>query len=320
MFGIRRQQRLGSWYLALADALEAGLGLPEAVERTTGIDPGARNALAERLRAGEPVERVWQEPDSPVPRRDAVLLAAGAVTGRMPRVLRRLAAERTIAARQLGRLAMATAYPLFVLHFGALLVPVSQLIAGAAAGYVRSVLAVLVPVWLVFGGLAVGLRRSEQWRRRLLGCLPGFAGYQRHRDLAVLASSLEAGISAGLPLDRAWTLAGDATGAPAWRAVAQEARQMVLAGQPPSAALERAGPCAPEFVAAYRNGEFSGRLEQALETLAEHHIERADRGLTLATFLYPQLVFIAVAVWVAATVIARYAEYLGEVWRLLDGG
>lgn len=321
MFGIRHQERLGSWYAALADALEAGLSLPDAIERTSGLAPAQRGELAARLRAGEPADRVWAAAGSPVPESDAALLGAGALTGRLPGMLRRLAAVRATAGRHLGRLMLATAYPLFVLHFGALLVPVSQLIAGTAAGYVRSVLAVLVPVWLVLGGLAFVLRRNARWRRQVLAALPGFSRYQRHRDLAVLATTLEAGISAGLSLDRAWNVAGAATGSPAWREVAARAGKLVAAGQPPSGALHAVGgPCPPEFAEAYRNAELSGRIEQTLEALAQRHGEQADRGLTIATVLYPQLVFLGVAVWVAVTVIASYARYLGDVWRLLEGG
>lgn len=99
-------------------------------------------------------------------------------------------------------------------------------------------------------------------------------------------------------------------------AVAME--QAILRGEEPGA-QRRVWTCFPEeFVALYRTGEKTGRLEENLFRLAAEYQERAKRSLALASMLYPSLLFLGVAGMVAYGVISFYAGYLNMIGKMAE--
>lgn len=284
-----------------------------------GPQPAARAAMAERLRGGAPLAGelaaaggVW------LPAVDAQLLAAGAEGGRLPATCRRLAAYHETVARLTGRAVLATLYPLAVVHLGAVVLPLRYLVMESAAAYAGRVLLVLVPLWLVLAAVFIVLGRHPDLRRRVFACLPWVAGYQRARDLGVLAMALEGFASNGVSPVVAWERAGRATGAPALEALGLRLAAEAEAGRQPGVALlqERALPV--EFAQAYRAGEQSGRLDESLGWLARRYEEEAARKLGHVALWYPQFALVGVAVWVAVNVVSIYAGYLKELLSLME--
>ena len=311
-------RRLAAWYFQLAQTLEAGVALPAALAASGGPRADARAAMVERLRGGAALAgELAAAGGAWLPLVDAQLLAAGAEGGRLPETCRRLAAYHEGVARLTGRAVLAALYPLAVLHLGAVVLPLKELVLGSAWLYARQVLVVLVPLWLALAVVFIVLGRHPGLRRRVFACLPWVAGYQRARDLGVLAAVLEVHVANGLPAAAAWRAAGAATGAPVLEALGQRLAAEAEAGRPPGLALAGEGAVPPEFAHAYRTGEQSGRLDESLGWLARRHEEEAGRQLGLAALWYPQFVLLAVAAWVAVTVVALYANYLKEILGLL---
>ena len=311
-------RRLAAWYFQLAQTLEAGVPLLEALAAPGGPQPGARAAMVARLRAGAALATELAAAGRWLPRVDVHLLVAGALAGRLPASCRQLAAYHERVARLTGRAMLAALYPLAVLHLGALVLPLRQLVLGSALLYAQQVLVVLVPLWLALAAVFIVLGRHPGLRRRVFACLPWVAGFQRARDLGVLAAVLEAHVANGLPAAAAWRAAGAATGAPVLEALGQRLAAEAEAGRPPGLALAGEGVVPPEFAHAYRTGEQSGRLDESLGWLARRHEEEAGRQLGLAALWYPQFVLLAVAAWVAAAVVSLYAGYLRDLLRVLE--
>ena len=291
--------------------------LPEALLAPGGPARPARAALVARLGAGEGLDAElrairWLPPV------DVELLAAGAAAGRLPAACRQLAAHHEGVARLSTRAALATLYPLAVVHLGAVVLPLRQLVSASFGAYARSVAMVLVPLWLAGAAAGVVLGRHAAVRRRVLACLPWAAGYQRARDLSVLATVLEGHVANGLSPVAAWRAAGRATGAPALEALGLHLAAEAEAGRAPGAALAREAAVPAEFAQQYRAGEQSGRLDESLAWLARRHREEAERKLALASFWYPQFVLLVVCAWVAASVVLLYADYLEELLKLMD--
>ncbi len=312
-------RRLAAWYFQLAQTLEAGVPVMEALMAPGGPQPAARAAMAERLRGGAPLaDELAGAGGAWLPAVDAQLLAAGAEGGRLPATCRRLAAYRETVARLMGRAVLATLYPLAVVHLGAVVLPLRYLVMESAAAYSGRVVLVLVPLWLVLAAVFIVLGRHPDLRRRVFACLPWVAGYQRARDLGVLAMALEGFASNGVSPVVAWERAGRATGAPALEALGLRLAAEAEAGRQPGVALlqERALPV--EFAQAYRTGEQSGRLDESLGWLARRYEEEAARKLGFVALWYPQFALVGVAVWVAWNVISIYAGYLKELLSLME--
>lgn len=310
-------RRLAAWYFQLAQLLEAGVPLPEALAAPGGPSPRLQDASVRRLRAGsaldaELAELRWLPPV------DGALLRAGAAAGRLPAVCRQLATHHEGVARLATRAALATLYPLAVVHLGAFALPLRHLVLGSAAEYARQVVYVLVPLWLVLAALGIVFNRHASVRRRVLAVLPLASGYQRARDLGVLATVLEGHVANGLSPVAAWAAAGRATGAPALAALGARMAAEAEAGRPPGLALLREAAVPAEFARTYRSGEQSGRLDESLAWLARRQQEEAERKLTLVSIWYPQGALLLVAVWVGVNVVLMYAGYLRELLQLME--
>ena len=274
--------------------------------------------MAERLHGGAALADELAAAVAWLPAADVHLLTAGAASGRLPAICRRLAAHHENVARLTGRAVLATLYPLAVLHLGAVLMPLKYLVLGSALEYARQVMLVLVPLWLVSGLVAVPLIRYPGLRRRVFSFLPGVAGYQSARDLAVLATVLEGYVAAGVSVGTAWAAATQATGSPALIALGERAVAEVEAGRAPGRILALEPLLPAEFSQTYRTGEQSGRLDEGLAWLIRRHSEAAERKLTHVSIWYPQLALLLVSAWVAVGVVRMYADYLKEMLKMME--
>jgi len=311
-------RRLAAWYFQLGQSLEAGIPLLEVLAAPGGPNPRERAAMVARLRDGGLLADELTAAAAWLPAADVHLLVAGAASGRLPAICRRLSAHHENVARLLGRAVLATLYPLAVLHFGAVAMPLKHLVLGAPLEYARQVLLVLVPLWLVLAMVLVLLTRHPSLRRRIFSFLPGVAGYQHARDLAVLATVLEGYVAAGVSLGTAWVAATQATGAPALIALGERAAAEVEAGRAPGRILALEPQLTAEFAQTYRTGEQSGRLDEGLAWLIRRHTEEAERKLNHVSLWYPQLALLLVALWVAVGVVRMYSAYLNDLLKLME--
>jgi type II secretory pathway component PulF len=311
-------RRLASWYFQLGQSLEAGIPLLEVLAAPGGPSPRERAAMVERLRDGSALAEELAGAAAWLPGPDVHLLTAGAASGRLPAICRRLSAHHENVARLTGRAVLATLYPLAVLHLGAVLMPLKYLVLGSPLEFARQVSVVLVPLWLVGGAAAVLLLRHPGLSRRVCSLLPGVAGYQRERDLAVLATVLEGYVAAGVSVGTAWAAATQATGAPGLIALGERAVAEVEAGREPGRILGLEPLLPAEFAQTYRTGEQSGRLDEGLAWLIRRHSEAAERKLTHVSIWYPQLALLLVAAWVGVGVVRMYSDYLNDILKMLE--
>jgi type II secretory pathway component PulF len=253
---------------------------------------------------------------------DRMVLASAAEAGRLPRTLRSLSARHAQLAAAHFRLIAACAYPLGVLHLGILLRPILSMIdwdkgfQWNSLTYVGAVLSGLVPLWLLILGMVFLARRRPQTAAAIGRRIPLIAGYVRQQSLADFAFNLGNFVDAGVRIDHAWATAGAGSTAPDLRNAANAITSVIARGERPGAKLA-AWPCFPaDFVALYRTGEYTGQLEQNLLQLATQYQERANRTLTVATLVFPAIMFLIVAVTIAVQVLKAYAGYFKMIEKL----
>jgi type II secretory pathway component PulF len=252
----------------VADLTAAGLPLAPGLRATAeemarGRLRSAMLAMAEALDAGATVEEAVEAQGSRLPRHLRGIVLIGARTGRMSQVLSRFTAFLSVGAELRRRLWIALAYPTVSLAMAALIY------AFVLTSLVRSVEGVFkdfgVPVpritllliqlshllqvggWalldVLFGLVAAYLlfrfMLSAPMRRSLLGRVPAVGGVWRNTSLAEFCHLLGLLLESGVPLTEALRLTGDGVGDASVEAACQVMEKDVAAGLSLSDAVER---------------------------------------------------------------------------------
>lgn len=319
-------RKLSAWYLQLAQQLEAGLTLAEALRlsRGTGIPAHGLDAMARKIETGGSASDALNAASEWLPLADRLSLSAGAIAGRMPRTLRALSTRHAQLGAAKLRVLLACLYPAAVLHLGLILLPITRMIdwetgfAWSPAAYIRGLSFTVIPLWTVAIVLWILVRQENVWVARLFRIIPIVRNYVRAQALSDFCFGLGNFLEAGVPIDRAWAAAGSISRAPDLKAAAKSMAPVIARGEPPGSKLADANCFPPDFIALYRTGETAGQLESNLLRLAEQNQEKAQRALSLASVVYPGLALVCVAVGVAYFVISVYGGYLKMLTGLAD--
>ena len=259
-----------------------------------------------------------------LPSVDRVSLAAAALAGRMPQTLQALSARHDRLAAAKMRAMLACLYPAVILHLGLLLLPVVRMIdwekgfTWDATAYLRGLVFTLLPLWTAAILIGVSLRIQSSVMLWLLQKVPIVGNYIRAQSLSDFSFTLGNLLEAGLPIDRAWSMAGSNSTSHQLKAAAKSIARVIGRGEQPGTAIEAFNCFPAEFVTLYRTGEISGQLDQNLQRLSALNQEQAQRALSLATMVYPGLMFIAVAAGVAYFVISVYGGYLKMLTEMME--
>jgi type II secretory pathway component PulF len=314
-------RRLAAWYVQLAQQLEAGLPLAAALRTGRGR---AIETMAGTIERGGSTDDALRAGAGWLPLPDQLALSAAAEAGRLPQTLRALSARHAQLAKAQLRIVLACLYPLGILHFGLLLLPLTRMIdwekgvLWSTTGYIRGVAVTVGPLWVVLAILAVLARRQSPVLTHIARLLPAARGYVKAQALADLAFNLGNFLEAGVPIGRAWATAGLITRSPELKPAADAMAAAVERGEPPSRHLPQWRCFPPEFVTEYRTGEATGQLEASLGRLTAQYQEAAGRSLAFATLLYPAVVFLIVAGGVVYFVVSLYAGYLRMITKMAE--
>jgi general secretion pathway protein F len=298
--------------------------------------------LAADLRAGQTLPEALQRQGSRVPPFYAALVEAGIRSGRVAEVLATLTEYARTIANLRTTIIDAALYPAVVLVFAVAILglvigflvpqyadiyqsfnmrlPVLTQAALAVcqrpgAFLVAPVLAVLGVLLLTRAALA-GTERGRCYWTRAVYALPLVGTLVRSARLAAFTDLLAILVDYGLPLPRAFQLAGEASSDPFLAAGARQARQDLEAGLPLGPAL-RHRLLVPELVAwVTAAGERRGELGKALHHVAGLYRRQVEqRAALLRTVLPPFLIIATAGVVVGLFVIALILPMV----KLLEG-
>lgn len=319
-------RKLAAWYHQLAQHLEAGLPLAAALRSSQGIGAPARmlKGMAGTIEAGGSAADALRSAGAWIPLGDVLALTAAAEAGRMPRTLHALSARHEQIGAAKLRIVLACLYPLAILHFGLLLLPVTRMIdwekgfQWSARAYAQGIALTILPLWIAAIAIWSLARRGNPVVAKVVALLPALGAYARRQALADFSFSLGNFLDAGVPIAQAWAAAGLITRSSNLKTAAKAMEAVIARGEAPGGKLG-AWPCfPPDFVALYRTGESTGQLEANLLQLAAHHQDAANRALGVATVVYPLIMFLLVAATVAYFVISIYAGYLKMLGKLAE--
>lgn len=317
-------RKLSLWYGQLAQQLEAGLPFADALRSTrgTGAPSEGLDTMALLIESGGSIDDALSAAGGWLPFADRLFLSAAAETGRMPRVLRNLSARYTRLGAAGFRFIFASAYPVAVLHIGLLIFPVLRMIDWEkgfrwdTGSYASALAFTVLPIWAMGVTVWILIRRQNPFLARIVNSLPALGRYARAQATADFSFALGNFLEAGTPLSQAWPAAGLVSRSPELKAAAQAMEVLIGRGEAPGKSLA-AWPCFPaDFVALYRTGEATGRLEENLFRLTNDYQEQAGRALKVSIILYPSLLFLAVAGVIVYHVFSFYAGYFGMIEKL----
>lgn len=331
---------LVTFYRQFATMISAGIPLYQSLVSLEGQSRNPRIAsilreCQEHVQAGGRLSEVFERYPWVFSELQLQMICAGERGGMLEQMLQRIAdyVERELAMRRL--ISGLTLYPKIVL-FSALFIlgrsffvdftpAVSKLIIGqigrgsySPLDYLNDTVLFLVEIALVlFAAMAVSrilFFRSPAIREgyeRLKMSLPGVGGIVRGFALARFGRAFSAMYAAGLPLNDAVRVAGDASGS---HLVAQAARQAVLSaeqGVPLSHAFAQTGVFPRMVLDMLRTGEQSGNVDAMMNKAADYLESEAEGKARLAAHLFATGVYLLVAVLVGFAVIRFYMAYAG---------
>jgi type II secretory pathway component PulF len=179
-----------------------------------------------------------------------------------------------------------------------------------ATKYVAQALTLLVPVWIGLALIYYLARSDHPLLPRLLRCLPLLKKYSEMQAMADLSYSIGTFIAAGVPAPSAWRLSIKIVNDPRFNTALKKLEPTFAQGKEPGEALRQFKCFPPEFRAFYKTGAESGKLDSNLIYCGRQYQQEANTAMTVASIVYPTLIFAIIAGFIIATIFKVYGSYL----------
>jgi type II secretory pathway component PulF len=323
-----RLAQRAEFYHQLAQLTDAGFTLRSALESQQNHPPArwlrepASRLLGYLKEGGTFGEAVAAAPKW-VPTFDAALLDAGEQSGQLPSCFKLLANHYAERARLARDVLSNLAYPVLLFHLAVLLGPVSQLVFGNIGSYLRTVGMTLLPVYAVLLVVlcVAGSRHGERWRgimESIANLIPLFGSARRNLALSRLSLSLHALLNAGVPIVRAWPLAAAASGSVHLKREVASWPPLIDEGLTPAQLLAESKRFPELFKNMYSTGEISGTIDDSLMRLHRLHQERGTSQFRIIADWLPKIVYFAIVIYVAYSIVNFYLGYYGRLGDILQ--
>lgn len=294
----------GLVYHNLAVMLEAGLPLVRMLRTAAdGAPQGSARALervAQAVSDGETLAGAMAAQGAAFEPLDVAVVRAGEVTGHLGQAVRMLEHWYDFRDGIRRRLLSGLIMPAILLHAAAFIFPLPALFIGGLGigGYFLQVAGTLSGFYIAAAIILAVTRLSPRglFRRAMDEALLRTPLLGRALEPLALGRYCEVfrmGLASGLPLVASADLASDACGNAAIAARMQGARRSAADGEPMSAGFTSHLP--PDFVEAWRVGEFTGSLDDVCERQANARAQLAEqRFADLATWI-PRIIYFLVS-------------------------
>lgn len=304
--------------------LRSGLPLQRALEHLGGGRD--RTAAAARVAAplvNEGLGKALEK--SGFSEIDVELLAAGEQSGRLEEACRELAEYYSHLAQGRQRAIVASLYPLFILHFAALLLSIPPaIIKGNFPEYLKQLFCFLGTAYLVAGLIASLIllldrafrsnARAAQWIRRI----PVFGGFFWSVALARFCLVLSLGIRSADGVLSSLSRAGRASLCAFIADASLAAVSAIRSGAGFADALRGTSAFPADLERAVRVAEASGRLDEEFSRWAGIYRERFFKSIDALTEWLPRLFYLLVVALVVVRMFSLISQVTGAFSEVLD--
>lgn len=306
---------LAQWYQQLAQHIDAGIPVPEAIRLAQGPSSPHRQALANDLDSGRSFAEAIRACPGWLPADDRPQLIAAAHSSHLPEACQRLADRHAQLHSVTQKAILSSAYPVALYHLAALVLPfVLQLDIEVGLSSIDPLktalltLALILPFWALVISILLMKHMNSPVLPLLITWTPILRRYGKAQDLANLCGNLGSLLASGVPIAQAWELASDRSHSSAIRKAGIEIRKQIEQGLDPADQLSSFN-CFPEFSAYYRTGSQTGTLDESMLKLSDDYQHEASRSLTVASAAATTVLFLLVVLLVAYTVFSFYGRY-----------
>ncbi len=307
---------LSNWYLQLAEHLEAGTRLAQALSVCSGPSQKDRLRMAALIEDGLNITEVMQRAPAWLPTSDRTFICTAMETGRLPQTLHNLSERHQRIGKTKHKVILGLLYPMGVYHFAALLLPLVQMIDfengfnWQPQEYLLKSSLLIGPLWALIALILFLVKTHHPLLPRILRCVPLLRRYSQSQALADFAYALGTFIDAGVPIQQAWAGSANIAHDPGLNQAYKAMRSTFDAGEDPTTQLHRFKVFPADFIAFYATGSESGKLDAMMLKTGKQYQAQANNAMTTASVVYPSIFFLCVAVFIATAVFQVYGGYL----------
>ncbi len=310
---------LSSWYAQLAAHISAGTTLAEAFQNCAGPSRSGRISISNTLMQGGTIEQALANAPRWFPKADRKFIAAAAETGRLTEVFKRLSERHDSIGANQRKALFGLAYPVIIYHIASLVTPVLTMIdyengfQWNPIQYRSQVALWIVPVWIAFIFLWLMKRWNVEFVFRIMNCLPVLRRYRKKQALANFSFTLSIFLNAGISILTAWHEAATLSNSSSIIKATRPVLATIEKGGDPKTAMDKSPIFPPDFKAFYSAGALSGQLEESLFNAGKQFQIQANTSATLASIIYPSLLFLLIAVRIIFIIFTVFSGYLDTV-------
>jgi general secretion pathway protein F len=302
----------------LGQLLRSGQTLPQALELKTKARLGAArhvaSAMLDKARESN-AEGYFAAVPEVFTGLDREIVRGGELAGRLDDTMLYLSGYYGTLAKTQRRLLAQSAYPIFLLHFGALMLGIPDLMTGGMEAFVWSIAKLIGTFYIAF---AVGwllflaiLRaaREAPLADQILQSIPAIGGAR----VALVGSRfcMLMGIlvkSSGSILS-AMNRAASASGSALFQRGADEAVRAIQAGGTLGAAMRDTRAFPEGIERAFQTGESAGRLDEEMQLQAARYTEQFQGRIDLLSGTLSKLIYLCIAGALAYRIIQFWLGY-----------
>ena len=321
----RAKQQL---YHSLAQLLRAGIPFPKALEKLNATARGPTRTAIGRVRrelaAGRTVAEACAEARPNIGAMEAAVLTAVERAGSLDRGLEQLAEYFEALTTARGRMLAKTAYPIFMLVLGVVLLNLPRLINESTAAYLRATLGVLgavaLAIWLLYilWKMISAMATFSPVADRFVRLIPVVGGMQRAFAMSRFCLAYDLQLEAGVNTIDALSSSAMASRSGLVRRAIRSVLPEILGGSQVGPLLAVSQAFDPMVVQGIMVGEESGQLDRELQRLAAEQRAKAFSRLEALADWLPRLLYLAILLYLGWKIIDFYRGYLGQVQSLID--
>ncbi len=314
-----------SLFHELGQLVRTGTPFPKAIEKLARLSSGQARAsftritgalgrggtVGESLLAGTPL----------ISALEACVFTASDRAGKLDAGLEQSSKYYAALAAARARIRSQLAYPLFVLHFAMLILPLPVFFAedGGTAPFLRAVgigiggfwIGVLILAALTRALLAAAARGTGE--DRMLRAIPVLGKLRRDFSLSRFCAAYHMQLDAGVNVLASLETSAAASGSAILREAVTGALPAVRSGGQVSSALHETRAFPEPLLRAFSIGEETGELDRELQRIGDSYRDAAMRRLEALAEWIPRLIYIAIMAYIGWRIIGSYLGRMRDI-------
>lgn len=321
----REKQNL---YQSLGQLLRSGMTFPAALQSLSRTSRGRLRQLLTQLNGaisgGLTVGESFEAQRPAISTLESGIVAAVERAGRLDRGLTQLSEYFGALESARAGVMRKVAYPLFMLHFGILILGLPTLLASGALAYAREtgfVFALIYGVAIV-AAFAVPMLRdlgaTNSGVDALLRMIPLIGGLRRDFSVARFCATYGIQLDAGVNVMDGLSAAARASQSALIESSVKLAIPEVRGGAQVGPLLAVGGAFPEDVMRSIGVGEDTGRLGEELDRLAREYQAAAITKLDVLADWAPKIIYLCILIYLCYRIVMLYQSYLQQALQLTE--